>query len=77
MLATGPSQSAGISTVDALWVLIQSQSKAVRRALIQRLLSEGETTQIQKKIVKESLTQAFDELHAGMSKHDARNLFSE
>jgi hypothetical protein len=29
----------------------------------------------QQKMVKESLTKAFDELHTGKAKHDARSLF--
>ena len=31
----------------------------------------------QEQIVKESLTKAFDELHAGKVHHDARNLFKK
>ena len=66
-----------ISAVDALWVLIQRQTKSVRKALVKRLLEEEQTTLAQKTMVKESLTKAFDELHAGQVKHDARSLFAK
>ena len=65
MMTTIPSQTSEISTVDALWVLIQGQTKAVRKALTKRLLAEQDKTKVQKAMVKESLTRAFDELHAG------------
>lgn len=66
-----------ISPVDALWVLIQSQTKTVRKALTKRLLEEDSAVRAQQKMVKKSLTKAFEELHAGLVKHDARNLFAE
>ena len=67
-----------ISTVDALWTLIKSQKKSVRRALFLRVLASDEAflAKQQKKKVKDSLTRAFDELHSGQAKHDARNLFN-
>jgi hypothetical protein len=79
MISTINTQSTEISTVDALWVLIQSQTKAVQKALIQRILSsqESEKTKAQQKMVKESLTRAFDELHSGKVNHDARKLFAK
>ena len=77
MISTIPSQTNEMSTVDALWVLIQGQTKAVRKALTERLLAEQEETKVQKKMVKESLTKAFEELHSGKVHHDARNLFAE
>ena len=79
MLSTINTQSTEISTVDALWVLIQSQTKAVQKALIQRILESqtSEKTKAQQKMVKESLTRAFDELHSGKVHHDARKLFSK
>ena len=77
MISTIPSQTNEMSTVDALWVLIQGQTKAVRKALTERLLAEQEKTKVQKKMVKESLTKAFEELHSGKVHHDARNLFAE
>ena len=77
MISTIPSHTNEMSTVDALWVLIQGQSKAVRKALTERLLAEQEKTKAQKKMVKESLTKAFEELHSGKVHHDARNLFAE
>ena len=70
-------QTTEISTVDALWVLIQSQTKAVRKALAERFLAEQDKTKVQQKMVKDSLTRAFDELHAGKIHHDARKLFAE
>lgn len=66
-----------MSTVDALWILIQGQSKRVRKALMERLIAEQDKTLIQKTMVKDSLTKAFDELHSGKIHHDARNLFKK
>ncbi len=77
MITTIPSQTSEMTTVDALWVLIQSQTKAVRKALTERLLAEQDKTKVQKTMVKESLTRAFDELHSGKVHHDARKLFAE
>ena len=79
MISTVNTQSTKISTVDALWVLIQSQTKAVQKALIQRILESqaSEKTKTQQMMVKESLTRAFDELHSGKVHHDARKLFSK
>jgi hypothetical protein len=77
MLTTIPPKTTEISTVDALWVLIQSQTKAVRKALAERMLAEQDKTKAQQTMVKESLTRAFDELHAGKVRHDARKLFSK
>ena len=70
-------QTTEISTVDALWVLIQSQSKRVRKALVERILADQSKTKTQRRMVKESLTRAFDELHSGKVHHDARKLFIE
>ena len=77
MITTVIPQSQNISKVDALWVLIQSQTKAVRKALTERLLAERTQakTQAQQKMVKDSLTRAFDELHSGKAHKDARKLF--
>lgn len=77
MITTIQPQTTEISTVDALWVLIQSQSKSVRKALIERLLTEQDKTKVQQQMVKKSLTKAFDELHKGKVHHDARNLFKK
>ena len=76
-ITTTPSSQTNISTVDALWALIQRQTKAVRKELTQRLLAEQDSTKAQQKMVKESLTRAFDQLHTGKVNHDARNLFAE
>jgi ATP-dependent DNA ligase len=75
MITTIEQKATEMSTVDALWTLIQGQTKAVRKALTQRLLAEQEQTKAQKKMVKDSLTRAFDELHSGNVHHDARKLF--
>ena len=50
---------------------------AVRKALTERLLAEQDKTKVQKTMVRESLTRAFDELHSGKVHHDARKLFAE
>ena len=77
MIATIPSKTTEMSIVDALWVLIQGQTKSVRKLLIERLLAEQDKTKAQKTMVKESLTRAFDELHSGKAHHDARKLFTK
>ncbi len=77
MITTIPSQTSEMTTVDALWVLIQGQTKAVRKALTERLLAEQNKAKVQKAMVRESLTRAFDELHSGRVHHDARKLFAE
>lgn len=77
MITTIPSQTSEMTTVDALWVLIQSQTKAVRKALTERLLAEQDKTKVQKTMVRESLTRAFAELHSGKVHHKARKLFAE
>ena len=77
MITTVSPQSQNISTVDALWVLIQSQTKAVRKALTERLLAERSQAKAQQQMVKESLTRAFDELHSGKARRDARKLFAK
>ena len=74
MITTIPSQTSEMTTVDALWVLIQGQTKAVRKALMERLLAEQDKTKVQKAMVKD---RAFDELHSGKVHHDARKLFAE
>ena len=63
MITTVQPQKDEMTTLEALWVIIQSQSKSVRKALTERLLSEYKKTEAQQQIVKESLTMAFDELH--------------
>ena len=77
MITTAQQQTTEISTVDALWALIQNQSKRVRQALTKRILAEHEQskTLVQQKMVKDSLTRAFNELHSGKSYKDARKLF--
>ena len=77
MITTISPQTTEMSTVDALWVLIQGQTKAVRKALMERLIAEHDKTTVQKAMVKDSLTKAFDELHSGKACHDARSLFKK
>ena len=77
MITSLESQTMEISTVDALWVLIQNQTKSVRKALVKRMIAEEEKTKAQQAMVKESLTSAFDELHSGKIHPDAHNLFAE
>ena len=66
-----------INTVDALWVLIQGQTKAVKKVLMERLIAERDKTKAQKAMIKESMTRAFNELHSGDVRHDARNMFKK
>ena len=77
MITTISQKSQDISTVDALWVLIQNQTKSVRKALVKRILDDHEQqrTLAQQQMVKDSLTRAFDELHSGKIRHNARDLF--
>ena len=77
MISTKPIQTREMSTVDALWVLIQGQTKVVRKALADRFIAEQDLTKKQQKKVRESMTRAFDELNAGQVYHDARKLFAE
>ena len=77
MITTVQPQTDEMTTLEALWVLIQSQSKSVRKVLTERLLAEDKKTETQQQMVKESLTRAFDELHSGKVHHDARNLFKK
>ena len=71
------SQSKEITTVDALWVLIQNQTKAVRQALVRRLLAEETKTKEQQAMVKDSLTRAYDQLHSGQIHTDVNNIFAD
>ena len=75
MIITADKQK--INTVDALWVLIQGQTKAVKKVLMERLIAEHDKTKAQKAMVKESMMRAFDELHSGDVRHDARNMFKK
>jgi hypothetical protein len=79
MITTISQKSQDISTVDALWVLIQNQTKSVRKALVKRILDDHEQqrTLAQQQMVKDSLTRAFDELHSGKVHHNARDLFKK
>ena len=75
MISAVQNQNGGISTVDALWTLIQSQKKTVREALAKRFIEEDVLTETQQQMVRRSLTKAFEELYSGEVKKDARTLF--
>ena len=47
------------------------------KALTERLLAEHDKAKVQKAMVRDSLTRAFDELHSGRVHYDARKLFAE
>lgn len=68
-----------ISPIDALWTLYQSQTKRVRKAFRQRIIAEEneDNANAQNAMLKDSMTRAFDELHSGLAKHDARKLFAK
>lgn len=76
-----PSQPSKISNVDALWTLIQGQTKAVRKARYRTIVGRASTIkkkkEAQQAMVKESLTRAFNELNSGNVHHDARRLFKD
>ena len=66
-----------ITPLDALWTLIQRQTKTVRKALAKRILDEELSEKVrQEAMVKGSLIKAFGELHSGKAKHNARALFA-
>ena len=75
MISAVQNQNGGISTVDALWTLIQSQTKTVREALAKRFIEEDVLTETQQQMVRRSLTKAFEELYSGEVKKDASTLF--
>ena len=75
MIGAVQNQNGGISAVDALWALIQSQTKTVREALAKRFIEEDVLTETQQQMVRRSLTKAFEELYSGEVKKDARTLF--
>ncbi len=77
MIGAVQNQDGGISTVDALWTLIQSQTKTVREALAKRFIEEDVLTETQQQMVRRSLTKAFEELYSGEVKKDARTLFAK
>lgn len=66
-----------VSPVNALGTLIKGQSNAVRKKLAQRLKNEEYkcTKAAQQRMLKESMTEAFKELHSGQVKKNARELF--
>ena len=73
--------SSNISPADALWALIQSQTKTVKEALYKKVLAaeEKRKTSQQEEFVRKSLTQAFTELNNAKGNldqlPDARELF--
>ena len=52
MISAVQNQNGGISTVDALWTLIQSQTKTVREALAKRFIEEDVLTETQQQMVR-------------------------
>lgn len=64
MEATINTSAPRMSTVDALWNLIQCQSASVRKALTKRMIEadEKKKTLRQQKLMKESLGRALDEV---------------
>ena len=75
MISAVQNQNGGISTVDALWTLIQSQTKTVREALAKRFIEEDVLTETQQQMVRRRLTKAFEELSSCEVKKDASTLF--
>ena len=75
MITTLQNQNNGISAVDALWTLIQSQTKSVRKALAKRFIEEDVLTAAQQQMVRRSLTKAYEELQTNQVKKNARLLF--
>lgn len=73
--------STDVNAVDAIWYIIQSQSATVRKAITKRLIDaeKEEKTRRQQKVVRDSLTHAFEELaeakRTGRQLPDARSLF--
>lgn len=75
------SYSSNISSVDALWTLIQGQTQNVKDALYHRMIEADEQrrTRQQQLYVRKSLNRAFKELKDAKSSKkelpDARDLF--
>ena len=75
------SYTLNISSTDALWALIQSQTKSVREALYRRMIeSENDKKTLrQQEYVRKSLKKALDELKEAKASNqnlpDARSLF--
>lgn len=73
--------SSKISSVDALWTLIQEQTQSVRDALYHRMVETNELrkTHHQQEYVRKSLSRAFNELNDAKASNkelpDARDLF--
>ena len=72
-----------MSTIDALWTLIQSQPKAIRKALAQRMAKSDveEETRRQEMELRKGLFKAFSELseakRTGRELPDAWDLLKE
>ncbi len=68
-----------ISQVDALWALFEHQPKAVRKAFVRKLAEKDIETEKQKKLVKDSLNNALNEVKLAqegkIQLEDARDLF--
>lgn len=81
IMSTVAIKNVSMSPLEALWTLFKSQPKSVRMAFAQKLIQEEVDAKVMrnKMIVKQSLTQAFEELaeaeKSGMELPNARNLF--
>ena len=58
---TSPTATAEISPVDALWVLIQSQTKAVRKALTKRLIEDEQSAKAKQEAMVNYEIDEYDE----------------
>ena len=73
--------TANISSVDALWTLIQGQTQSVKDALYQRMEEANRQRKVlqQQQFVRKSLKRAFSELDEACSTNkelpDAHDLF--
>ncbi len=61
MITTIEQKATEMSTVDALWTLIQGQTKAVRKALTKRLLAEQEQAKAAKRVEDITKTAGYKE----------------
>ena len=76
---TSPTATAEISPVDALWVLIQSQTKAVRKALTKRLIEDEQSAKAKQEAMVNYEIDEYDErflrhLALGYTKEQITNL---
>ena len=65
MISTIDTKAKEMTTVDALWVLIQSQSKRVRNALTKRLLAEQNKSKVEDITKTAGYKEAMDDIKHG------------